>query len=609
MNRLACMLSCLMLAFVGAGPDAKAQGPSGGAGAEGASQGTMRPVIRGTEYAVSSMSQFATRAAVQILEAGGNAFDAIVAGQAVLALVDADSNGIGSDAVILLYDARTRSVVSVDAEGTAPRLATIDWYRQNNNGEIPRSNGLLSGTVPGMVDAWYTLLDRWGTMSFAAVLQPAIEVAEQGFPISESFARSIGGSRKLRQYPSSVRVYYRDGRAPEPGEIFRNPDAARTLQRLVEAEREASGQGRRAALRAARDRFYTGDIAREMARFSEDNGGLFRYEDFADYRVRIEEPISIDYRGYQLYKNRSSNQGPAELFALNILEGYDLKAMGHNSADYIHASVEAIKLAFADREFLGDTDFVDIPYEALLSKEYAARRRQLIDPDKASFEFRPGDPWKFLSQAEGWLPRQPQLGGGETSGDTSYIAVADAERNMVTLTPSLHSGFGTGVVMGELGFIFNCRGDYFSLVEGEPKSLAPGKRPRSTLQGTLVMKDGEPFLITGSPGGDDQIMRTIQTLLNIVEFGMNVQQAIEAPRWATASFPSSVFPHQMAPGEMSVESRVSEEVIEALRAKGHRLSISSPWSKGANAAILFDARAGVYSAGADPRVEAYAWAR
>ncbi len=607
MKTLARTLCCLMLTFFVAGLDSGALGQPQRGGAEGRRQRQMRPVIRGTEYAVSSMSQFATRAAVQILEAGGNAFDAIVAGHAVLALVDADSNGIGSDAVILLYDAESRRVVSVDAEGTAPQLATIDWYNENNNGEIPRSNGLLSATVPGMVDAWYTLLDRWGTMTFEEVLQPAIEVAGEGFPISESFARALG-SRKLAQYPSSVKLYSPDT-PRKAGDIFRNPDAARTLERLVEAEQAAAGQGRRAALRAARDLFYKGDIAREMATFAEENGGLFRYEDFAEYSVRVEEPVSVDYRGYQVYKNPSSNQGPAELFALNILEGYDLAAMGHNSAEYIHTSVEATKLAFADREFLGDTDFVDIPYDALLSKEYAAQRRALIEPDSASHEFRPGDPWTFLSQEPGWLPRRHENGEGEFEGDTSYIAVADADRNMVTITPSNHSGWGTGVVMGDLGFVFNCRGDYFSLVPGEPKSLAPGKRPRSTLQGTLVMKDGEPFLVTGSPGGDDQIMRTIQTLLNIVDFGMNVQQAIEAPRWATRSFPSSVFPHNMSLGVMSVEDRIPEEVIDELRAKGHELSISAGWSKGANGAILYDAATGVYSAGADPRVEAYAWAR
>ena len=581
------------------------------AGAQQQDMKTMRPVIRGVNHAVSSMKMEATRAADRILQAGGNAFDAVVAGQAVLAIVDAASNGVGADAVIMIYDSRSKKVISINAEGTAPTLATIDWYNENFNGELPRSDGLLSGTVPGVVDAWYTLLDRWGTMSFAEVLQPAIENAEQGFPISEKLSRAISGSQKIQKYPTSVQIYLPDGKVPEPGEIFRNTDVAQTLKKLVEAEKENSHKGRHEALRAARDRFYKGDIAHTMARFSEENGGLFRYEDFANYTVKVETPVSIDYGGYSVYKNPSSNQGPAELFVLRILEGYDLKSLGHNSTEYIHTSVEALKLGFADREkYLGDTDFITIPYRGLLSEEYAQERRKLIDPNRASHELRPGNPEKFMGIVS--LSRPPSinyLGEADHEGDTSYIAVVDKDRNMVTFTPSLHSGFGTGVVMADLGFSFNCRGDYFSLEPGLANSLEPGKRPRSTLQSTLVMKDGKPFMVTGSPGGDDQIMRTMQTFLNVVEFGMNIQQAIEAPRWATRSFPASTFPQTMRPGEMSVEPRISEAVQEALIAKGHKLTVSDPWSKGANAGIIVDPDTGVLSAGADPRVEAYAWAR
>src|SRR5204863_396199 len=345
----------------------------------------------------------------RILQAGGNAFDAAVAGQAVLGLVDAASNGVGSDAVILVYDAKAKAVVSINAEGTAPRLATIEWYQKNLGGKLPQSDTLLAGTVPGVVDAWYTLLDRWGTMTFAQVLQPAIDTAESGFPIGDRMAAAIAGSRKLKKYPTSVKVYLPGGAAPKPGDIFKNADLARTLRRLVDAEKESVGKGRHDALKAARDRFYKGDIARTMAKFSEEQGGLFRYEDFASYTAKFDTPVSVDYRGYRVDKNP----------------------------------------------------------------------------------------------------------------------------NMVSFEPSLHSGFGTGVVMADLGFIFNCRGDYYSLVAGEANALAPGKRPRSTLQSTLVMKGSQPFMIVGSPGGDDQVLRTIQTLLNVVDFGMNVQEAIEAPRWAT----------------------------------------------------------------------------
>jgi gamma-glutamyltranspeptidase/glutathione hydrolase len=572
----------------------------------------MRPVIRGRQYAVSSMRPEATRAAMRILEAGGNGFDAIVAGQAALAIADAAMNGLGSDAVILVYDAKAKKVVSIDAEGTAPKLATIDWYKKNNGGRLPVNDGLLSATVPGVIDAWYILLDRWGTMNFAQVLEQAIDMAENGFPIGDSLAGAIASAKKLRKYPTSMKVYLPNGEAPKPGDIFKNPDLARTLKKLVEAEKQNASKGRREALKAARDRFYKGDLAQTFAKFSEENGGLFRYEDFAAYAAKIEEPVSIDYRGYQVYKNASASQGPAELFALNILEGFDLKAMGLNSLEYLHTCVEAVKLAMGDREkYLGDMDFIKIPYAGLLSKEYAAERRKLIDPDKASHQLRPGNPEKFAKGTDA-ANREITVnleGEAEHDGDTSYIAVIDKDRNMISFEPSLHSSFGTGVVMADTGLIFNCRGDYYSLVPGEANALEPGKRPRSTLQSTLVMKNGQPLMIMGSPGGDDQIMRTMQTLLNIVDFGMDVQRAIEAPRWSTRSFPASPFPHTMYPGDMSVEPQVPEAVRKGLIARGHKLQVARAWSLGSNAAIMIDPRTGVLSAGADPRAEAYAWAR
>lgn len=573
---------------------------------------TMRPVVRGQHFAVASMKAEATRAAQRILEKGGNAFDAIVAGQAVLSVVDAAMNGVGADAVLLVYDTRAKKVYSINAEGTAPRLATIEWYKEHNGGKLPVNESLLAGTVPGDVDAWYILLDRWGTMSFAQVLAEAIDLAENGFPVGDSLARAIAASQKIRKYPTSAKIYLPNNRAPQAGEIFRNPDLARTLRRLVQAEKQNKSKGRHAALKAARDRFYKGDIAREMAKFSAENGGLFRYEDFAGYRAKVEEPVSIDYRGYQIYKNPSASQGPAELFALRILEGYDLKAMGLNSADYIHTSVETIKLAFADREkYLGDMDFIKIPYAGLLSKEYAAERRKLIDQSTASLAFRPGTAEKFTSDATP-LDRPVKVTTSDNAdhdGDTSYIAVVDGARNMITFTPSLHSAFGTGVVMGNLGFIFNCRGDYYSLEPGEANALAPGKRPRSTLQGTLVMKNGQPHMVLGTPGADQQVLLTMQALLNMIEFGMNVQQAIEAPKWSTRAFPASPFPHTMYPGDLSVEARIPEAVRKQLQSRGHKLRVTGAWSNGALAAIVVDLKTGVLSAGADPRTEAYAWAR
>ena len=599
------MINILMLAFLVLG----FAGPAVAQSADAVATQTMRPVIRGRQAAVSSMRSQATETARQILEAGGNAFDATVAGQAVLGLTDFADNGLGSDAVALVYVAREKKVYSVNAEPRAPKLATIEWYERNNGGRLPESDGLLSGGLPGVVDAWYVLLDRWGTMSFEQVLQPAVDLAENGFPLGESSAADIASTKKILKYPTTVKVYLPDGKLPKAGDVFRNRDLARTLRNLVEAEQANKAKGRHEALRAARDRFYKGDIARELASFSEANGGLFRYDDFAEYTAEVETPVSIDYRGFRVYKNPSASQGPTELIALNLLEGFDLKTLGHNTAEFLHTCVEAMKLAMADREkYLGDQDFIKIPYDGLLSKEYARERRSLIDSEKASLELRPGSPGKFVKNTSVRSLR-PVLGGNANhDGDTSYIAVVDKDRNLVSFEPSLHSAFGTGVVMGNTGLILNCRGDYYSLVRGEANALEPGKRPRSTLQSTLVTNNGEPYAILGSPGGDDQVMRTMQTLVNLVDFGMNIQQAIEAPRWSTRSFPASPFPHTMRPGDMSVEARISEATRQALRARGHKLRVVPAWSLGSNAGIVIDPATGVLSAGADPRVEAYAWA-
>jgi len=601
------IINILVFAFLSLG----FAGPATAQSADEVGTQTMRPVIRGRQAAVSSMRSQATEAARRVLEGGGNAFDAAVAGQAVLGLTDFADNGLGSDAVVLVYVAREQKVYSVNAEPRAPKLATIEWYEKNNGGKIPESDGLLSGGLPGVVDAWYVLLDRWGTMSFEQVLEPAINLAENGFPLGESSAEDIANTKKILKYPATVKIYLPDGKLPKPGDLFRNRDLARTLQKLVEAEQASKSRGRHEALKAARDRFYKGDVARDLATFSEANGGLFRYDDFAEYTAEVETPVSINYRGYRIFKNPSASQGPTELIALNLLEGFDLKGLGHNTPDFLHTSVEAIKLSMADREkYLGDQDFITIPYGGLLSKEYARDRRSLIDPQKASLELRPGSPERFGKNASAANISLPSVlsGTAKHEGDTSYIAVVDKDRNMVSFEPSLHSAFGTGVVMGSTGLIFNCRGDYYSLVRGEANALAPGKRPRSTLQSTLVLKDDQPYAILGSPGGDDQVMRTMQTLINLVDFGMNIQQAIEAPRWSTRSFPASPFPHTMYPGDMAVEARIPEATRQALIARGHKLRVSPAWSMGSNAGIVVDPLTGVLSAGADPRVEAYAWA-
>lgn len=572
---------------------------------------SMKTMKWGTQQAATSRKPEATLAAWEILEKGGNAFDAIVGGQAALAFVDPAMNGLGSDMVANVYQAATGKVWAVNAEGTAPQLATIEWYEQNNDGQIPTSDGLLSGTVPGIVDGWCTILDRWGTMTLEEVLQPALRLAEEGFPIPQSLVNSMK-SEKLMKYPSSVALYHPE-RDWEAGDLLKNPQAAVTLRKLIAAERAAlkAGRSRSEALRAARDCFYKGDLAKEMAEFSEQNGGLFRYEDFANYTCKIEEPVYLDYRDYRIYTNPSSSQGPTILFWLGLLKGWDLGKMKHNSVEYLHLLNETCKLAYADRELLSDTDFVKVPYKGLLSEEYFAERRALVDPTKANNDLRMGDPWKYEEQ-QAALPGAFQVASlgdpAEPSwelheGDTSGITVTDRWGNVVVMTPSLHSGWGTGVVMGTTGIIFNCRGDYFELNPEHAGRLEPGKRPRSTLMTMLVTKDGKPFLAGGSPGGDDQPQRLIQLFLNVVEFSMSLQDAIEAPRFASSSFPASPFPHTMYPGRVRFEGRIPLETQKALEAMGHKVTFpgAGDWSLGAQHFILWDQEKGVLMAGADPR--------
>lgn len=576
----------------------------------GVTNAAMKTLKYGTQQAATSRKPEATMAAWEILEKGGNAFDAIVAGQAALAFVDPAMNGLGSDMVANIYEAATGKVWAFNAEGTAPKLATIEWYEENNDGIIPTSDGLLSGTIPGIVHGWCTILDRWGTMTLEEVLQPAIRLAEQGFPLPQSMLSSMK-SEKLAKYPSSVALYH-PGESWKVGDILRNPQAAVTMRKLIAAEQAAlkAGKSRSEALAAARDRFYKGDIAREMADFSEQNGGLFRYEDFVNYTSKVEEPVYLDYKGYRVYTNPSSSQGPTILFWLGLLKEYDLKALKLNSVEYLHLLLETAKLAYADRELLTDTDFVKVPYTGLLSEAYFAERRQLVDMTKANNDLRMGDPWKYEGQAS--LPGAFQVASlGDPldpswelhDGDTSGITVTDKWGNVVAMTPSLHSGWGTGVVMGTTGVIFNCRGDYYELKPEHAGALAPGKRPRSTLMTMLITKDGKPFMAGGSPGGDDQPQRLVQGFLNVVEFGMNLQDAIEAPRFNSASFPASPFPHTMYPGRVRFEDRIPLATQKALEAMGHKVTFppADGWSLGAQHYIMWDQARGILMAGADPR--------
>ena len=462
-----------ILCVLAAAAYAQTEGPVATGGAARPAQ-TMKSLARGADFAAASMMPQATLTAEQVLRAGGNAFDAVVAGQACWAWFSPHPMVSVATPCCWSMTRRRRRFSRLMRKARLP-----SWLR---------STGIRSTTAASSrstILCWRAPFPAlWTPGTYCSRAGAAKTLRSCWRPRSSwpnAVSRSAAGafaSRAFLKYPTSMRVYGPpDGKAWQDGELWKNPDLARTFRRLVEAEHEAMPQGRQAALKAARDRFYKGDIAREMARFSEESGALFRYEDFAGYSAKVEEPVSVDYRGYTVYKNPSASQGPAELIALNLLEGYDLKKMGLNSAEYIHTSVEAIKLAMADRDtYLGDMDFIDIPYRGLLAKEYAASRRKLIDTAKASLEFRPGEVAPFAGPGYKTVnrPRDVDLAGhADHLGDTSYIATADRDRNMVSFTPSLHSGFGAKVVVGNLGFVFNCRGDYYSLVRGTPMRSSP----------------------------------------------------------------------------------------------------------------------------------------
>ncbi len=583
---------------------------------------TFRPVVRGRRGVVAGGHPLSVEAGLRILEAGGNAVDAGVAALLAASVIEFSHFGFGGEVPILIK-MRGDDVVVINGQGTAPLLATREFFLQRAErgatrdvptigentavGKIP-STGPLAATVPGVLDAAIVALDRYGTKSLAEVMQPAIELAD-GFPIDELRVHYIEQRREiLSQWPTSVRVFLPGGKVPRVGDVFVQSDLARTLRALVAAEKKHAAQGRHQALMAARDYFYRGPIARRIATFMKQVGGLLREEDFARFHARVESPVKTTYRGYEVYKAGFWTQGPAMIEMLNLLEGFDLKAMGQNSTEYIHTVTESMKLAFADRDrYYGDPDFAKIPDQALLSKEYAALRRTLIDPERASLVHRWGDPWKMKALApDVAAPASGSTGDtGTPPLDTTCVNVIDKDGNMFSATPS--GAWLPSVIAGDTGIPLSQRLQSFVLDEGHPNMLEPGKRPRITLTPTIVLKDGQPFLALSTPGGDNQDQALLQVLLNIIEFGMNVQEAVEAPRFDTRHLMSSFDAHEFHPGALYVEARIAPEVIDALKRRGHRITVRDPWGNPAAVTVVrYDPQTGVISAGADPRRGRYA---
>jgi gamma-glutamyltranspeptidase/glutathione hydrolase len=510
-----------------------------------------RSVVIAPHGMVATSHPLAAQVGLDVLKAGGNAVDAAIAADAALGLMEPMSCGVGGDLYAIVWDAKTKKLYGLNASGRSPYAATRDYFAKKNLREIPET-GPLSWSVPGCVDGWDALRKRFGTMSFDKLLDPSIRYAEDGFPVSEVIAGSWKGSeRKLEKYPDAARTYLPDGRAPRTGEVFKNPNLAKTY---------------RAIAKDGRDAFYKGRIAKEIVAFSEKNGGLFALKDFEDDEPTWVEPVSTTYRGYEVWEIPPPGQGIAVLQMLNILEGYDLKKMGPESPDYWHLFVEAKKLAYADRaRFYADPAFAKVPTADLISKSYADGRRKLIDPQKALTKVPHGD---------------PKLG----QGDTVYLCVVDKDRNCVSLIQSNYTGFGSGLVPGDLGFALQNRGTLFALDKDHPNALEPHKRPFHTIIPSLVTKDGKPWFVFGVMGGDMQPQGQVEVLTNLIDFGMNVQEAGEAPRVEhTGSATPTGRPEAKGGGKVNAEEGIPDKVVEELENRGHRVAGPSATAVGTRA--------------------------
>jgi len=580
----------------------------------------LRPAVMGPTGGVSTGHPLTTAAAFGVLLKGGNAFDAGVASLVAGGVLEQDLYGLGGEALVLVYSVEDRKVTSIVGQGWAPKAVDVDWFR--SRGKSLDGEGLDPAVVPGALHAALTVLERWGTMSFEEVAAPAIAYARDGFPLRASTARAIRNQREFfERWPANEAYWLKpDGTEYRPGETIKLPTLARTLERMVEAERGAKSQGRAAAIAAARDRFYKGDIAREMVAFLQKHGAPFDLADFAEFFARVEEPAHTTYRGYTVYKHGFGSQGPVLLQTLNILEQFDLRAMGYASADYLHTIVEAMKLAYADRDtYYADPAFVQVPEAGLLSKVYAKERAALIDPERASTSFLAGDPLPHDPHVKQWdfwkanLIDATSTSQDDSAGivkDTTHMAVIDEEGNVFDATPS--GGWVPGaVILGDTGIGMSVRGEQFWLDETRANQIRPRARPRYTLTPSLVFKGDTPMLAIGTPGGDNQDQTILQALLSVLEFWddwyPNLHFAFERPRAQTEHFYGSFWPHTPGFNRLNVEAAVSDEVYEELKERGHDVRrLRTFGMSGCATGVMIDPLTGNRFAAADPRRDCYA---
>ena len=524
-------------------------------------------------HGMAATSQpLATQIALDILKAGGTAVDAAIAANAALGLMEPTGCGIGGDLFAIVWDAENRELTGLNASGRAPAAMTIEYFRDNGMKSIPPL-GPLPVSVPGAVDGWYELHGRYGRLPMTEILAPAIEYARNGFPVSEVIAYYMGrNKRHVEAYPGFAETYMPDGDTPKKGEIFRNPRLAKTYEMIAEG---------------GRDVFYEGEIARTIDAFMAEQGGLLRYEDLANHRSEWVTPVSTNYRGWDVYELPPNGQGIAALQILNILEAYDIRSMGFGSAEYIHLFVEAKKLAYEDRaRYYADMDFADVPVEWLISKEYADQRRKLISMTEASQSLPAGD-----AKLE--------------DGDTIYLTVADKEGNMVSLIQSNFRGMGSGMIPGELGFMLQDRAELFSLDPDHANALQPGKRPFHTIIPAFVMKDGKPLLSFGVMGGSMQPQGHVQIIVNMLDFGMNLQEAGDAARVRHGGSSQPTGEIMTDGGTVFLEDGFDEKTRQALEKRGHALG-DSDGSFGGYQGILRDHEQGVYYGASEVRKDGQA---
>jgi gamma-glutamyltranspeptidase / glutathione hydrolase len=563
---------------------------------------TTRPEIEGTFGVVTSTHWIATAVGMAMLEKGGNAFDAAVATAFTLQVVEPHLNGPGGDVPMILYDVRRGRPEVICGQGPAPAGATIEHYRGEGLDMVP-GTGLLAACVPGMFDAWMLLLRDFGTMRLADVLAPAIGYAGNGYPLVERATATIGTVEALfrEHWPTSASVYLPGGKVPKPGALFTNKTLAATYARVLKEAANGDG-GREQEIERARKIWSQGFVADAIDRFCRTQAimdvsgaphrGVLRGDDMARWQATIEAPLAYDYGRYTVCKTDAWGQGPVMLQQLALLCGFQLDDLDPTGAEFIHLQVECAKLAYADREkFYGDPDFVDVPMSVLLSEDYNAERRKLVS-DEASLELRPGSVRGFggevtlrrehnKRQAVGAMGAgEPTIGSlGEVSGDTVHFDIIDQAGNMISATPS-GGWLQSSPVIPELGFCLGTRAQMFWLEHGHPASLAPGKRPRTTLTPTLALRDSEPYLAWGSPGGDQQDQWITQFFLRHVHCGLNLQAAIDAPAWHSEHFPISFWPRTARPGVLVIEGRVPKQTITELKRRGHEVEVGPDWSEG-----------------------------